>query len=113
MSDPYHEYWREAAQCAIDEAGVNVMLLPEQWDAIAKSLQGSHECYGMAFGHECIPNPLQAEVRARDDKLKRQEASSDAHVAALEEALCRRMGVRRDAVWVEYRDGQVSVQFRR
>lgn len=53
------DYWKEAVSCALDEAGITAS--DEQIEQIAGAMESSHENYGMAFGHDCIPNPLQLE----------------------------------------------------
>ena len=76
MKDYYLEYWIEAVECACYEAGVS--LTKEQATQIAGSMQMSHENQGMAFGHDCIPNPLSTELdnerRKKKDELKAAEA---------------------------------------
>jgi hypothetical protein len=41
------DYWREAVDSSLDEAGVDAT--EDQRAAIAKDMEGSHECYDMAF----------------------------------------------------------------
>ena len=65
-SCPYTEYWKECISEALDEAGV--IATTEQITTIASIVEGSHENYGMAFGHDCIPNPL----RSENEKLKKK-----------------------------------------
>lgn len=59
-------YWQEAVSCALDEAGVTAT--DDQINQIARSIEISHDCYGMAHGHDCIPNPTVLE----NEKLKKE-----------------------------------------
>ena len=63
MSD--FSYWDECIEVACEEAGVKVT--EEQIKIIAGCVDGAHENYGMAFGHDDIPNPVQLE----NDQLKK------------------------------------------
>jgi len=108
MKDYYLEYWIEAVECACDEAGVS--LTKEQATQIAGSMQVSHENQGMAFGRDCIPNPLSTELdnerRKKKDELKAAEARED----ALKKNIASRYNV---PVWVSVRDGRVEVEAQR
>lgn len=52
-------YWEECVSEALD--GVAIFATNWQISYIAEFIKGAHENYGMAFGHECIPNPLRQE----------------------------------------------------
>ena len=58
------EYWEVCIAEAFEEQGIAATL--EQIMAVASWVEGGHENYGLAHGHDCIPNPLQAE----NDKLR-------------------------------------------
>ena len=62
------DYWYECIACSLEEAGVTAT--PEQVRMIADDVKVSHENYGMAHGHDCIPNPL----RLENERLKREVA---------------------------------------
>ena len=49
-------YWKECVESALDEVGLSAT--DEQINTIVKCIEISHDQYGMAFGHDCIPNPL-------------------------------------------------------
>ena len=55
------EYWRECVGIALDEAGL--VATKEQIELIADAVCVSHDNYGMAFGHECIPDPRSEEIK--------------------------------------------------
>ncbi|MDP1772758.1 MAG: hypothetical protein Q8L15_10780 [Methylobacter sp.] len=60
------DYWKECISEAFDDAGITAT--DEQIGIVASWAQGARENYGMAHGHDCIPNP----VREENEKLKRQ-----------------------------------------
>lgn len=59
-------YWRECIDSAFDDAGI--FATDEQKELVAGAVEGGHENYGMAFGYDCIPNPL----RTENDRLARK-----------------------------------------
>lgn len=58
-------YWKECITEAIEEAGI--AATEAQIESISKFVSGAHEQYGMAHGHDCIPNPLKLE----NDRLEK------------------------------------------
>tara|TARA_R100001086_G_scaffold239128_1_gene164327 strand:- start:90 stop:407 length:318 start_codon:yes stop_codon:yes gene_type:complete len=80
------DYWQECVATALDEAGVKAT--PGQVDKIAGSVECGHENYGMAHGHDCIPNPMIAEkeraVKNVRDEAKREVADLCQKIASLE-----------------------------
>lgn len=63
-------YWQECVAEALDDAGV--AATKEQIATITSWVQGAHENYGMAHGHDAIPNPL-LEENARLGKALKDE----------------------------------------
>ena len=55
------DYWAECVSEALDEAGITAT--PQQISMVAEYVSGAHDNYGMAHGHDCIPNPLAGEVK--------------------------------------------------
>lgn len=64
------DYWLECVQIAAEEVGV--VLTKEQEEGIASAIDGAHETYGMAHGHDCIPNPLKTELDERKRSHSRE-----------------------------------------
>ncbi len=62
------DYWQECVSEAFDEACI--IATSEQIATVADCVQGSHENYGMAHGHDAILNPLQTENDNIKKKLK-------------------------------------------
>ena len=62
------EYWKECLSEAFDEVGI--VATDEQITKVAEDVEISHENYGMAYGHDCIPNPLETENKTLKKELK-------------------------------------------
>lgn len=57
-------YWHECISEAFGENGIKAT--DKQIVSVADFVSGAHEQYGMAFGHDAIPDPQ----RLENDKLK-------------------------------------------
>ena len=67
-------YWKECIAEAFEESGIKAT--DEQITNVAEWVEGAHENYGMAHGHDCIANPLEDELR--QEKLKTKTAEEKA-----------------------------------
>lgn len=65
------DYWKDAVGEALDDA--QVQATSEQIDTIAGWMQSAYDNYGMAHGHDCIPNPLQTENDRLSKRLKEEQ----------------------------------------
>ena len=65
------DYWKECISEALDDAGVKAT--EEQIKNIAWWIEGAHENYGMAFGHDCIPNPVDLENKRLTKELQEEK----------------------------------------
>ena len=54
------DYWTDAAHEALHE--IDVSATPTEVEIVAGIMESNHENYGMAHGHDAIPNPLVAEM---------------------------------------------------
>ena len=54
------DYWKECIEEAFEDAGIDATQ--DQIVSVASFVDGAHENYGMSMGHDCIPNPLEAEI---------------------------------------------------
>jgi hypothetical protein len=61
-------YWKECISEAFDDAGITAS--EKQIETVVDWVKGAHENYGMAFGHDCIPNPLESENKRLTQELK-------------------------------------------
>jgi hypothetical protein len=66
-------YWLECVAEALEDAGIAAS--PEQIAKVAEWVEGAHDNYGMAHGHDCIPNPLREEIKVlqKDLRLERSK----------------------------------------
>ena len=60
------DYWIECISEALDEAGITAT--DDQICLVALWAEGAHDQYSMAYGHDCIPNP----VKLENEKLKKE-----------------------------------------
>ena len=58
-------YWKDVVPEILDDAGI--VYTPEQLAQVIEGVEGCHENYGMAHGHDALPNPDRLEI----DKLKK------------------------------------------
>jgi hypothetical protein len=65
------DYWLECTIEAIEAEAPEVfkLLTEKQLDNIAGWFEGAHENYGMAHGHDCIPNHLELENERLKNKV--------------------------------------------
>ena len=85
------DYWEECIEAACDEAGV--IVTKEQIKSIATDVEVAHEQYGMAFGHDCIPNPLLADVQRLEHEIKRREEKHEAQLYGIKKGVAKRRKV--------------------
>lgn len=65
-----NEYWKECISAALDEQGI--VATTEQIAAIADSVAGAHECYGMAFYQAESPEPSRIKELEKSLKAERE-----------------------------------------
>ena len=65
------DYWSECVAIALEDA--RVPATTEQIELIAGAVESAHQNYGMAMGHDCIPNPLRAELDETKRKLELEQ----------------------------------------
>ena len=72
------DYWIECTEEALEEAGLKATN--DQIRAISEFIEGAHDSYGMAFGHDCIPNPLQAENNRLEKELSAEKSKIECDI---------------------------------
>ena len=79
------DYWKECISQAAEDCGL--AMTTEQLEALADSVQGGHENYGMAFysppDHERlddIEKEWKAKLKAKDRELERYRANAETAV---------------------------------
>lgn len=65
------EYWEECINEAF--ADIGIIADDKQIAEMVDWVKGAHENYGMAHGHDCIPNPLENENKDLKKKLKDEQ----------------------------------------
>ena len=65
------DYWAECIEIAFQDAGITATQ--DQIATVAGAVEGAHENYGLAHGHDCIPNPLHEENERLRRDLKREK----------------------------------------
>ncbi len=69
------DYWKECIESAFDDAGI--IATDEQIEDVAGSVEGGHDNYGMAHGHDAIPNPRDADIDKLKVRIKEVESERD------------------------------------
>lgn len=69
------DYWKECIESSFEEAGI--VATSEQIEAVAGDVEVSSENYGMAHGHDAIPNPRDADIRVLNERIKQLERERD------------------------------------
>ena len=62
------DYWIEAVEAALEDIGKLNNYTNEELKTVAESLIISSEQESMAFGYDCIPNPLESTIRDMKSK---------------------------------------------
>lgn len=99
------DYWEECISIAADECGLT--LTKEQLACLAESVEGGHENYGMAFGYDSIPNPLNAEVESLKKRIRELEEEHESCLYGIKKGVALRRNVSVSDVHIE-RDGHVT-----
>lgn len=60
-------YWYNCIEEAFDLAGITATK--EQIDIVVDCVEGGHDNYSMAHGHDCIPSPVMLENKELKMKL--------------------------------------------
>ena len=61
-------YWEECIAEAFEDA--KIIASDEQIKIVANCVEGGHDFYGQAHGHDCIPNPLVEENKKLTKRLE-------------------------------------------
>lgn len=65
-------YWEECISEAFEDAGITATK--QQVDTVASWVEGAHDNYGMAHGHDCIPSYSSIERDQLAEELKKEKS---------------------------------------
>lgn len=108
-------YWKEALECSLSEAGVT--LPDDKVELIAQDMETAHDMYGEATGQSCIPNPLQTEISRLQQQMKDKEKAADEKYERMRDyartQVAARNGTDKESVIVWDHYGRVQAEGRR
>ena len=61
------DYWKVCIEEAFGD--LKITATQEQIDNLIEWVEGGHENYGMMHGHDCIPDPVEAELKETKRQL--------------------------------------------
>lgn len=97
-------YWQQAFEVALDEMGLDHLLAAmtaEQRAEMGEALNGSHECYSMAYYSPPASDRISEIERELKAKLKAAEADAERYRDGAEKAIKRALR--------QYSDAQVTI----
>ena len=65
------DYWEECIRESFEDAGIKAT--DDQIDTVVGWVDGAHENYSMAHGHDCIESPYKAEAEHLKRELKKEQ----------------------------------------
>lgn len=92
-----NKYWAESVKDALEDAGALKLLSSQQVEEITEAIISSRDNESLMSGVECIPNPLEAEVRAVTKSREDAAATYEARLVNREKVIedlrdeCRRL----------------------
>ena len=85
------KYWKECVSEAFDAVGI--VATDEQINTVASCVEGAHDNYSLAMGHECIPNPLLPDIENLKKKIKKQEDQYERQLLGIKQGVALRRNV--------------------
>lgn len=85
-------YWEEAFIAALEEADVAIPS-NDKLKLAVDVISSAHENYGMAYGHDCIPNPENTEIAGLKRQIKVLEAKVQTERDNFVKNICMRRNV--------------------
>ena len=93
------DYWTECIQEAFEDAGI--VATREQVDIVAGVVEGGHENYGMAFGHDCIPNPLISEIESLKREMAKLQVKHEGQLNGIRKGVASRRNIDLNSVSID------------
>jgi hypothetical protein len=85
------DYWKECVTEAMEDAGIKATN--EQIETVCSWVEGAHDNYGMAHGHDCIPNPMESEVDKLKQEIRRLKDDHDRQLDGVIRGVAKRRNV--------------------
>lgn len=108
MSDYNFDYWHEALSASLEDKGLLIAVTSEQLKDMAKDLMNAYENIGMAFGHDCIPDPKIAEIAGIKKNYEAKIKELEQREYNYRKSVATRRNVNIEAVYMD-RDGSVMI----
>lgn len=67
------DYWKTCIEEAVSEIGISAT--EEHIKELVEWVEGAHENYSMAHGHDCIPNPLRTALDQTYKELEKEKTA--------------------------------------
>lgn len=99
------DYWKECILDAFEDAGITAT--EDQIETVVGWVDGAHDNYGMAHGHDCIPNPMISEIENLRRELEKQEQNHQRQLNGVRKGVASRRGVDQNSVSIDD-DGHVT-----
>jgi len=68
------DYWIECLECSLEENGLSSKLTKSEIELIARDIDRGADMKSMAFGHDCIPNPIKLENERLNKELELEKS---------------------------------------
>lgn len=102
------DYWTECISQALEDA--KLTATQEQINTVVSWVEGAHENYSLAAGHDCIPNPMLSEVEALQMHIKKLELAHEKQIWGIRKGVAGRRGVEASDVSITG-NGDVTYNF--
>ena len=85
------DYWETCISEAFEDAGIDATT--EQIGTVISWVEGCHENYSMANGHDAIPSPLDAEVKRLKAEIVKNQEKHESQLRGVRESVARRRNI--------------------
>ena len=103
------DYWKECIKEAFEDAGIDAT--EDQIGTVAFWVEGTHDNFSMAHGHDCIPNPMLSEVEKLKKAYEKLVADHDKQIEGVRSGVALRRKVSVSDVHID-EEGHVTYDAR-
>ncbi len=96
------DYWKECIKEAFEDS--KIIATDEQIDNVASWVEGAHENYSMANGHDVIQSPVENEKDRQIKTLKSEIERLENNVTTYRKSVATRRNVPIEDVYIENGD---------